>query len=149
MFIPRTLAQADPFAGRGLARALIVIAIVAIALFLVLSANITVGQENLEVGEIASRDIRAQRDTTFTSDSRTEEARAQAADEVVPVTETIKSPTDNREDQLLAYDTMTRRGGRGPDPRDRGSLEGDEVAGRLTVDAPLLPFVWRDTVAEI
>ena len=149
MFIPRTLAQADPFAGRGLARALIVIAIVAIALFLVLSANITVGQENLEVGEIASRDIRAQRDTTFTSDSRTEEARAQAADEVVPVTETIKSPTDNREDQLLAYDTMTRRVDRVLDLRDRGSLDGDEVIARIAADAPLIPFSWRKSVAEI
>src|SRR5688500_931131 len=108
MFIPRTLAQADPRAGRGLVRALIVIAIVATALFLVLSANITVGQENLEGGESAPRDTRAQPDTTFTSESRAEEARAQAADEVTPVTETIKSPTDNQEGQLLAYDTMTR-----------------------------------------
>ena len=131
MFIPRTLAQADPRAGRGLARALIVIVLVAAALFLVLSANITVGQENLRSGEIAPRDIRAQRDATFTSDSRTEELRAQAADEVVPVTETIKSPTDNQEDQLLAYDTMTRRVVRVLDLRDRGSLEGEEV-----VDAP-------------
>ena len=139
MFIPRTLAQADPRAGRGLARALIVIALVAAALFLVLSANITVGQENLEVGQIAPRDIRAQRDTTFTSDSRTEELRAQAADEVVPVTETIKSPTDNQEDQLLAYDTMTRRVDRVLDLRDRGSLEGEAVVARLANDAPLTP----------
>jgi membrane-associated HD superfamily phosphohydrolase len=109
MFIPRTLAQDDPRAGRGLGRALIVTVLVALALFLVLSANITVGQENLAVGEIAPRDIRAQRDATFTSDSRTEELRAQAADEVAPVTETVKSPTDNQEDQLLAYDTMVRR----------------------------------------
>src|SRR5918998_1966188 len=113
MFIPRTLAQADPNAGRGWPRALIVIAIVAAALFLILSANITVGQENLAVGEIAPRDIRAQRDATFISDSRTEELQEQAADEVVPVTETIKSPTDNQEDQLLFYDTMTRRVDRG------------------------------------
>src|SRR5688572_24641896 len=99
MFIPRTLAQSDPNAGRGLARALIVVVLVAAALFVVLSANITVGQENLVPGEIAPRDIRAQRDLTFTSDSRTEELRAQAAAEVVPVTETIKSPADNQEDQ--------------------------------------------------
>ncbi len=149
MFIPRTLARADPRGGTGLARALIVIALVAAALFLVLSANITVGQENLEVGEIAPRDIRAQRDTTFTSESRTEEARAQAADEVVPVTETIKSPTDNQEDQLLAYDTMTRRVDRVIDLRDRGSLEGEEVAERLANDAALIPFAWRQTVAEL
>jgi cyclic-di-AMP phosphodiesterase PgpH len=148
MFIPRTLAQADPRAGHGLARALIVIVLVAAALFLVLSANITVGQENLEVGAIAPRDIRAQRDTTFESESRTEEARAQAADEVVPVTETIKSPTDNLEDQLLMYDTTTRRVDRVLDLRDSGSLEGDEVLERLSNDAPDIPFAWRQAIAD-
>ena len=148
MFIPRTLAQADPNAGRGLARALIVIVLVATALFIVLSANITVGQENLIPGEIAPRDIRAQRDATFTSDSRTEELRAQAAAEVVPVTETIKSPTDNQEDQLLAYDTMTRRVSLVLDLRDRGSLEGDEIFDRLANDAPDIPFAWRQLIAE-
>ena len=40
-------------------RALIIVAVVAAALFMVLSANITVGQENLEVGQLAPRDIRA------------------------------------------------------------------------------------------
>ena len=149
MFIPRTLAQDDPRAGTGLGRALIVTVLVALALFLVLSANITVGQENLAVGEIAPRDIRAQRDATFTSESRTEEARAQAADEVVPVTETIKSPTDNQEDQLLAYDTMVRRVARVLELRDRGSLEGDEVTDRLSNDAPDIPFAWRQPVADI
>ena len=134
--------------GRGLARALIVIVLVATALFVVLSANITVGQENLTPGEIAPRDIRAQRDTTFTSDSRTEELRAQAEAEVVPVTETIKSPTDNQEDQLLAYDTMTRRVNLVLDLRDRGSLEGDELLDRLANDAPHVPFAWRQLIAE-
>jgi cyclic-di-AMP phosphodiesterase PgpH len=149
MFIPRTLAQADPRAGRGLPRALIVIAIVAAALFLILSANITVGQENLAVGEIAPRDIRAQRDATFISDSRTEELQDQAADEVVPVTETIKSPTDNQEDQLLAYDTMVRRVDVVLELRDRDALEGDELRERLTDDVPLIPFTWRQSVAEL
>jgi cyclic-di-AMP phosphodiesterase PgpH len=149
VFIPRTLAQADPNAGRGLARALIVIVLVATALFIVLSANITVGQENLTPGEIAPRDIRAQRDMTFTSDSRTEELRAQAAEEVTPVTETIKSPADNQEDQLLAYDTMSRRVALVLDLRDRGSLEGDELTDRLANDAPLIPFAWRQVIAEL
>ena len=148
MFIPRTLAQADPNAGRGLARALIVIVLVAGALFLVLSANITVGQENLVPGEIAPRDIRAQRDLTFTSDRRTEELRAQAAEEVTPVTETIKSPADNQEDQLLAYDTMSRRVVLVLDLRDRGSLEGDALLDRLANDVPLIPFAWRQSIAE-
>jgi putative nucleotidyltransferase with HDIG domain len=148
MFIPRTLAQADPNAGRGLARALIVIVLVAATLFIVLSANITVGQENLTPGEIAPRDIRAQRDMTFTSDSRTEELQAQAAEEVTPVTETIKSPADNQEDQLLAYDTMSRRVALVLDLRDRGSLEEDELTDRLANDVPLIPFAWRQVIAE-
>jgi putative nucleotidyltransferase with HDIG domain len=149
MFIPRTLAEADSRPGHGLPRALIVIAIVAAALFLIMSANITVGQENLSVGEIAPRDIRAQRDATFISDSRTQELQDQAADEVVPVTETIKSPTDNQEDQLLAFDTMDRRVAVVLDLRDRGALEDGEVGERLSDDAPLIPFAWRRAVAEI
>ena len=149
MFIPRTLAQSDPRAGRGLARALIVIALVGTALFLVLSANITVGQENLVEGQIAPRDIRAQRDLTFPSESRTAELRAQAAAEVVPVTETIKSPADNQEDQLLDYDTMTRRVDHVLDLRDSGSLEGGEVTDRRADDVPIIPFGWRESIAEI
>ena len=149
MFIPRTLAQSDPRAGRGLARAMMVIVLVAAAIFLVLSANITVGQENLAVGVISPRDIRAQRDTTFQSESRTEEARAQAAAEVVPVTETVKSPRDNQEDQLLRYDTTDRQVDRVHALRDSGSLEGSEVEARLADDAPLVPFAWRRAVAEL
>ena len=98
---------------------------------------------------IAPRDIRAQRDATFTSESRTEEAKAQAADEVVPVTETIKSPTDNQEDQLLAYDTLTRRVDRVLDLRDAGSIEDGEVIDRLANDAEEIPFTWREVVARL
>jgi membrane-associated HD superfamily phosphohydrolase len=59
MFIPRTLAETDGGPGHGaMTRALVVVGIIATALFFVLSANITLGQENLEVGQIAPRDIR-------------------------------------------------------------------------------------------
>jgi cyclic-di-AMP phosphodiesterase PgpH len=149
VFIPRTLAQADPRGGGPVARAAIVAAVVAAALFIILSANITVGQENLDPGQLAPRDIRAQRDATFDSPSRTEELRDQAEDEVIPVTETIKSPTDNQEDQLLAFDTMSRRVTRILDLRDGGTLEGQEVVERLADDAPLLPFAQRPVVADI
>ena len=150
MFIPRTLAETDGRPGQGaMARALIVVGIIATALFFVLSANITLGQENLEVGQIAPRDIRAQRDQTFISPSRTEEAKDAAADEVRPVTSTIKSPTDNQEDQLLAFDTMSRRVVRVLELRDSGSLEADEVIGRLTTDTPAIPFTEREAVAAM
>ena len=44
MFIPRTLAETDGHPGQGaMARALIVVGIIATALFFVLSANITLG----------------------------------------------------------------------------------------------------------
>ena len=149
MFIPRTLSQVRDGGRTSVARALVIVAIVAAALFTVLSANITVGQENLTVGEIAPRDIRAPRDVTFDSASRTEEARQAAADEVVPVTETIKSPADNQEDQLLAFDTMSRRVVRILDQRDEGTLEAIEVAERLAADAPIIPFGQRSAVAQL
>ena len=65
---------------------------------------------------------------------RTREA---AADEVTPVTETIKSPTDNQEDQLLAFDTLDRRVIRVLEPpRDPARSTTAEVLDRLGDDAP-------------
>jgi cyclic-di-AMP phosphodiesterase PgpH len=150
VFVPRTLSEQEGRPDRGLlGRGVVVAAIIATVIFLVLSANITLGQENLEVGQIAPRDIRAQRDATFDSVSRTEEARDAASDEVVPVTETIKSPTDNQEDQLLAFDTMSRRVARILDLRDAGSLDENEVLDRLGDDAPDIMLGRRDDVAAM
>ena len=110
MFIPRTLAELEGRPGRGaLLRAIIVGGIVAIGLFLVLSANITLGQESLKVGDIATRDIRAPRDATFISASQTEAAREAQAEAIGPLHEQIEPPVDNREDQLRAYDLVVRR----------------------------------------
>jgi putative nucleotidyltransferase with HDIG domain len=150
MFIPRTLLQEARRPGEsGAGRALVVAGIVAAALFFVLSANITLGQENLAVGQLAPRDIRAQRDQTFDSASRTEAARDQAASEVTPVTETVKSPTDNSEDQLQAFDAMSRRVVRVLELRDSGSLTGAEVTDRLASDAAAIPPSQRDAVAAM
>ncbi|HEX5041251.1 MAG TPA: HDIG domain-containing protein [Candidatus Limnocylindria bacterium] len=150
MFIPRTLSEREDAVTRsGAGRALAIIAMVAVALFLVLSANITLGQENLAVGQIAPRDIRAQRDQTFTSESRTEAARDAAEDEVTPVTETVKSPTDNQEDQLLAFDTLSRRVLRILELRDSGSIDDAEVLSRLNDDAEEIPFAQRQAVASM
>jgi putative nucleotidyltransferase with HDIG domain len=150
VFIPRTLTERkDSVTRSGTGRALAIIAMVAAALFLVLSANITLGQENLEVGQIAPRDIRAQRDQTFTSASRTEAARDAAEDEVTPVTETVKSPTDNQEDQLLAFDTLSRRVIRILELRDSGTIDDAEVLRRLTSDAEAIPFAQRGRIAAM
>ena len=123
MFIPRTLSEVRRSGNAMLWRAIGVGAIVAVALFLVLSANITLGQENLEVGQIAERDIRAQRDVTFDSASETQAARDEAAALVDPVHDTIESPVDNQADQLAAFDTLGRRVVRILDLRDAGSLD--------------------------
>ncbi len=150
MFIPRTLAELDGKPGRGaLVRALIVIVVSAAALFLILSANITLGQENLEEGQIAPRDIRSPRDATFDSESRTQAARDDAADEVPPITEQIKPPADNREDQLALFDAMVSDVGRILDRRDAGSLDADEVLVRLSTDATQISFADRSAVAEL
>jgi putative nucleotidyltransferase with HDIG domain len=150
VFIPRTLLQDARRPGEpGAARAIVVAGIVAAALFFVLSANITLGQENLAVGQLAPRDIRAQRDQTFDSVSRTEAARDAAQDDVTPVTETVKSPADNLEDQLQAFDAMSRRVARVLELRDAGSLEGTEVTDRLGSDAAAIPFSQRDVVATM
>jgi len=132
MFVPRTLAQLDGRPGNAaLGRALIVIALVAASLFLVLSANITLGQEDLEVGQVAPRDIRAPRDETFTSVSLTEEARELAAADVPPLMARIKVPADNREDQLAELQSLGSRVSMVLERRDSGTFDEDEVLDRL------------------
>jgi putative nucleotidyltransferase with HDIG domain len=147
MFIPRTLAADGIGPGGGaLGRALIVAGIVAAALFLVLSANITLGQENLEEGELAPRDIRAPRDATFESVSLTEEAREAAAADVSSVTTNIKPPTDNREDQLAVLDSLSRRVTTILERRDAGAIDAAEVTERISAEAEIM-FSDRATVA--
>ena len=151
MFIPRTLSEmSDGRPGRGaLMRAAGVGAAVATALFLILSANITLGQEDLEVGQIAERDIRAPRDATFDSVTQTQTARDAAAADVLPVTISAKPPADNLEDQLVAFDSFERRVSRILSLRDGGSLGGDEVTERLGTDVAEIPFTHRAFVAEL
>ena len=149
MFIPRTLNEARHTGNAMLWRAVIVAGVVAAALFLVLSANITLGQENLEVGQIAERDIRAPRDATFDSVSATQAAREEAAATVQPVTELIEPPADNQEDQLVAFDMMTRRVTRILEQRDGGTLAAGEVAARLASDVPQINPADRGLVAEM
>lgn len=149
MFIPRTLSEQGGRIGRAaVGRAVVVGAIIAVVLFGVLSANITVGQENLEAGQLAPRDIRAPRAVEFDSESRTEAARDAAADEVTPVTTTIRSPADNREDQVTAFDLMTRRVERTLERRDAGTLDEAEVLARLA-DEDAIPISHRTLVAEM
>jgi putative nucleotidyltransferase with HDIG domain len=149
MFIPRTLSEVRRSGNAMLWRAVIVGALVAVALFLVLSANITLGQENLEVGQIAQRDIRAQRNATFDSPSATQAARDEAAATVQPHTVQIKPPADNQEDQLLAFDVIARRVSRILEQRDAGTLVAGDVIDRLSSDVPQIGPADRQLVAGL
>ena len=149
MFIPRTLAELEGRPGNAaLGRALIVGALVAAALFLVLSANITLGQENLEEGQVAPRDIRAPREVTFESESRTEDARDAAAELVDPIMTRIKVPADNREDQLNELQALGRRVASLLERRDDGLVDEDGVLERLA-DEDAISFGDRSIVAEM
>ena len=149
MFIPRTLSETGIGPNATLWRAVGVGAVVAIALFLILSANITLGQENLEAGQVAERDIRAPRDATFDSASETEAAREAAAAGVQPVTELLEPPADNQEDQLSAFDVRARRVTRILELRDAEALAADDVSARLATDAPEISLLHRALVAEM
>jgi putative nucleotidyltransferase with HDIG domain len=150
MFIPRTLSDT---AGRTDAvvhwRAIGITAAVAVSLFLILSANITVGQENLAEGQVAQRDIRAQRDATFDSASETEAARQAAADAVQPVTEVIEPPADNQRDQLNAFDMRSRSVARVLSLRDSSGLDAATVSARLATSAPEISVAHRALVSAM
>jgi hypothetical protein len=148
MFIPRTLAELERPGNAALGRALIVAALVAVALFLVLSANITVGQENLEVGQVAPRDIRAPREVTFDSVSLTREARDVAAADVDPIMTRIKVPADNREDQLNELQALGRRVSSVLERRDDGLVDEEGVLERLG-EEDAISFGDRSIVAAL
>ena len=149
MFIPRTLNEVRRSGNAMLWRAIAVGAVVAAFLFLILSANITLGQENLEVGQIAERDIRAQRDATFDSASETDAAREEAAAIVEPVPDVLESPVDNQEDQLAEFDMLGRRVVRILDLRDGGTLAPEDISARLATDVPQIRVVHRELVAQM
>jgi len=151
MFIPRTLAElSDGRPGRAaVMRGVVVAGIVTAALFLILSANITLGQEDLEVGQIAERDIRAPRAVTFDSVSQTRAARDAAAADVPAQTVTSKAPADNLAAQLTEFDSFARRVARVLTLRDRGVLSVDEAVARLADDAPEVPIIHRTFLAQL
>ena len=150
MFIPRTLAELDRRPGRGtLLRAVVVALLVAASLFLVLSANITLGQEDLQAGQIAERDVRAQRDASFESPSLTEEARRAAVEDVDPATVNIKPPADNQREQLAAFDALSRRVERVLSLLADERIDRAEAMNRLMNDASELSTADRQVVVDL
>lgn len=149
MFIPRTLAELDGVPARGaLARALLVIGLVTAALFLILNANITLGQENLEAGQVATRDIRSPRDHTFTSGILTEQVRDDAAADVPPITSRIKVPADNRDDQLSLLESVSRRVGLNLERLEGGMITENELLERLAAEEEIA-FTDRARIAAL
>ncbi|MGI8658711.1 MAG: HD family phosphohydrolase [Candidatus Limnocylindria bacterium] len=130
-------------------RAVAVAAIVAASLFLILSANITLGQEDLAAGEVAERDIRAPRDATFVSASETEAEREAAAAAVQDVTQTLEPPADNQADQLGEFDALSRRVVRILELRDDGTITAVDVNDRLAEDVPEIAVRHRELVAAM
>ena len=149
MFIPRTLSEDGRPGAARVWRAVVVAAIVAVSLFLILSANITLGQENLAAGQVAERDIRAPRNATFDSASETAALREEAAAAVQPSTRSIESPADNAEDQLNAFDMVGRRVTRILEQRDAGTLAPADVTARLAADVPQIRVTHRQLVADM
>ena len=136
MFIPRTLAQTEGPGPRAWARAAIVGAFLAALLFAVLSANITTGQVNLTVGDVAQREIQATRAISFISNSQTQAARDTAAAAVEPIYEGIRPFVDIHDQQLRLYDSVAASISTVLVGRDAGTLTASEVPIRLRTVAP-------------
>jgi putative nucleotidyltransferase with HDIG domain len=122
-FIPRTLAQPDGASGQGApARALIVGALLALALFVILAAPIMPGQISLKVGDVAADDIRAPRSVSFFPDSKTAAARSAAASAVQAEYAPIAPIADIKARQLAAYDALVAEVSSVLSRRDAGDL---------------------------
>ncbi len=139
MFIPRTLQQTAGGPGPGaFARAAVVTGLLALALFAILAAPIIPGQVTLQVGDVATEDIRAPRSISFVSDSRTEAARVEAEAAVQPVYVPIAPLADIRDRQLRAYDQLVYQVGVVIAQREKGEIAGDTVGATLQRVAPQL-----------
>jgi putative nucleotidyltransferase with HDIG domain len=149
VFIPRTLSEVGRQAGPRAWRALLVTAVVAVVLLGVLSANITLGQENLAAGQIAERTIRAPRDVTFESPSETQALQDEAAAAVPPVQDPLEAPADNQQDQLALYDVVVRRVTRALEQRDGGTIDLAAVTERLATTVPEIRASHRELVANM
>jgi putative nucleotidyltransferase with HDIG domain len=150
MFIPRTLAETEGGGGRGpWARALIVGALLAASLWAIMSVNVASGQVNLAVGDVAQTEIRAPSSRNFVSESQTNAAREEAADQVATVYVAIAPLADISDQQLRAYDAVVGGITRTLDQRDSGALTDEEVPDELNRIAPQLADEEVDRLAAI
>jgi hypothetical protein len=140
VFIPRTLMESEgPAPGRGaLARALIVGAMLATALFAVVTVSIGAGGVNPAEGDVAQEDISADQDLSFVSESQTEAAQQEAAAGVQDVYVQIAPRADIAERQLRFYDAIARQITGVLERREAGTLPVEEVPAELGRVAPEL-----------
>ena len=139
MFIPRTLAETEGGGGRGpWARALIVGALLAASLWAIMSVNVASGQVSLGVGDVAQTEIRAPISSSFVSESQTNAAREEAADQVATVYVPIAPLADIADQQLRAYDALVGGITRTLEQRDAGDLTDEELPDELNRIAPQL-----------
>jgi putative nucleotidyltransferase with HDIG domain len=139
MFIPRTLAQTSEGPGRGaVARAILVGALLALALFVILAAPIIPGQVSIRVGDVATEDIRAPRSVSFISQSQTAAAQQEAEDRVAPVYDAIRPLADIRADQLRDFDRVANQVGAVLDRVAAGNLTAEELPAALESAVPSL-----------
>ena len=150
MFIPRTLAETEGGGGRGpWARALIVGVLLAVSLWAILSVNVASGQVSLAVGDVAQADIRSPSSQSFVSESLTNAAREEAADQVGTVYVPIAPLADISEQQLAAYDAVVGGITSTMEARDAGTLEAADVPDELRRIAPQLTDEQVDRLTAI
>jgi hypothetical protein len=139
MFITRTLAPRDrTVTGATVARLVAVMALVGAALFAILAVDLVPDSVPLEVGDVATEDIRAARSVSFVSASETEAARAEAEAAVAPVYVEIGPQADIRSRQLTSYDAEVAAIQAVLAERDAGTLSPADVQTRLEATAPSL-----------
>jgi putative nucleotidyltransferase with HDIG domain len=150
MFIPRTLAQTEGGGRQGpWVRALIVGMLLALSLWAIMSVNVASGQVNLAVGDVAQTEIRAPISRSFVSESQTNAAREEAADQVATVYVPIAPLADIQDQQLRAYDAVIGGITRTLEQRDAGTLTEDDVPAELQRIAPQLTDEQVERVAAI
>ena len=139
MFITKTLAPRDgAMTGAAVARLVAVTALVGVALFAILAVDLVPNTVSLEVGDVATEDIRAARAVSFVSASETEAAQREAEDAVGRVYVEIGPRADIRSRQLAAFDAEVTATQAVLAARDAGTISPAETEAGLSEAAPSL-----------
>jgi putative nucleotidyltransferase with HDIG domain len=139
MFITRTLAPRDRvMTGAAAARVVAVTALVGATLFAILAVDLVPNTVSLQVGDVATEDIRAPRTVAFVSNSETEAARAEAEDAVDRIYVEIRPPAEIRLRQLAALDAEVTAVQAVLAERDAGNLSPADVQAGIDEAAPSL-----------